>query len=289
MSSRSLAAARSRRAGENAPPVSGNRPGTSIGSHAAFAPQGAGYQQTPSNVRVGRGPSQPPPPPSPQQTQKSYQTGQNSQTPPSKPFSKLTIGQAIGLITIRLGQVEQWIIDTDESNENNEPTSSSAQPSIGISVISNIVNRIDTLEKSGSGSANNEELGTLTEEVSKLTQQLNKFTDEGNKHSLAISKHSEQLLRFERDLVETKDIMKTFMLRYDAFVTESSEKFLDFEAALTEVEKGLITTENELVEEINDEEINDEEDNITVQETGGPIESADLKSIVKLELANSAD
>ena len=39
MSSRSLAAARARRAGENAPPVSGNRPGTSIGSHAAFAPQ----------------------------------------------------------------------------------------------------------------------------------------------------------------------------------------------------------------------------------------------------------
>ena len=279
MSSRSLAAARSRRAGENAPPVSGNRPGTSIGSHAAFAPQGAGYQPAPSNVRVGRGP-QPP-----QQPPKSYQAGQNSQTPPSNPFSKLTIGQAIGLITIRLGQVEQWIIDTDESNENNEHTSSSTQPSIDISVISNIVNRIDTLEKTGGGSVNNEQLGTLTEEVSKLTQQLNKFTDEGNKHSLAISKHSEQLLRFERDLVETKDIMKTFMLRYDAFVNESSEKFLDFEAALTEVEKGLITTENELVEEINEED-----EKVTVQEEpSGPIESADLKSIVKLELANSAD
>ena len=39
MSSRSLAAARARRAGENAPPVSGNRPGTSIGSSAAFSQQ----------------------------------------------------------------------------------------------------------------------------------------------------------------------------------------------------------------------------------------------------------
>ena len=59
MSSRSLAAARSRRAGETAPPVSGNRPGTSIGSHAAFAPQG--YQQPQGqapNARTSRGPSQ---------------------------------------------------------------------------------------------------------------------------------------------------------------------------------------------------------------------------------------
>ena len=39
MSSRSLAAARSRRAGDNIPPVSGTRPGTSIGSQAAFVQQ----------------------------------------------------------------------------------------------------------------------------------------------------------------------------------------------------------------------------------------------------------
>jgi len=40
MSSRSLAAARSRRAGDNIPPpVSGNRPVTSIGSQAAFVQQ----------------------------------------------------------------------------------------------------------------------------------------------------------------------------------------------------------------------------------------------------------
>ena len=38
-SSRSIAAARSRRAGETQPPVSGGRPGTSIASHSAFVPQ----------------------------------------------------------------------------------------------------------------------------------------------------------------------------------------------------------------------------------------------------------
>ena len=52
MSSRSLAAARARRAGDAAPPVSGNRPGTSIGSSAAFS----NMPQPPTNVRVARAP-----------------------------------------------------------------------------------------------------------------------------------------------------------------------------------------------------------------------------------------
>ena len=73
MSSRSLAAARARRAGENAPPVSGNRPGTSIGSHAAFAPQQQtaptyNHNMQPNNVRAGRpGQQMPPQPPQPPQ------------------------------------------------------------------------------------------------------------------------------------------------------------------------------------------------------------------------------
>ena len=77
MSSRSLAAARARRAGDAAPPVSGNRPGTSVGSAAAFS----GMPQPPTNVRVARQPPQqfspqyPPPPPN-QYQQQQYQQQQ---------------------------------------------------------------------------------------------------------------------------------------------------------------------------------------------------------------------
>ena len=116
MSSRSLAAARSRRAGETAPPVSGNRPGTSIGSHAAFAPQG--YQQPQGqapNARTSRGP------PQQQSTQQnSYQNVKQSQQQSQNglPFTKLSISDAIGLITLRLGRVEQWVIETEHDNEN---------------------------------------------------------------------------------------------------------------------------------------------------------------------------
>ena len=59
MSSRSLAAARARRSGDAVPPVSGNRPVTSIGSQAAFTqqmPQNISYNMPPppNNVRTAK-------------------------------------------------------------------------------------------------------------------------------------------------------------------------------------------------------------------------------------------
>jgi len=281
MSSRSLAAARSRRAGESAPPVSGNRPGTSINSHAAFAQQGPGpgQGQPPSNVRVSRGPQS-------QTVQDVRQSQQQSQA--SLPFSKLSISDAIGLITLRLGRVERWVMETDHETESGEHhhSSESNLPNnskvIDISVLTNIINRLDSLEKMGGGSVGNESVSKLTEEVTKLTQQVTRIGDDGNKQMLAVSKHTEQLFKFERDLVETKDILKTFMLRYDAFVQESAEKFTDFETALTEVERGLHVT---------DESADNGTDIQTLsvgQETSSAIESADLQSMVKQEMANSA-
>jgi hypothetical protein len=275
MSSRSLAAARARRAGENAPPVSGNRPGTSINSHAAFAQQGPGQGQPPSNVRVSRGP----------QTQ-SYQDVRQSQqqTQASLPFSKLSISDAIGLITLRLGRVEQWVMETEHNTDDSQPHNSSESnlPNnskvIDISVLTNIINRLDSLEKMGGGSVGNESVSKLTEEVAKLTQQVTRIGDDGNKQMLAVSKHTEQLFKFERDLVETKDILKTFMIRYDAFVQESAEKFTDFETALTEVERGLQATGETA------DPAGTDIDSTLGQETS----SADLQSMVKQEMANSA-
>jgi hypothetical protein len=82
--------------------------------------------------------------------------------------------------------------------------------------------------------------------------------------------------------VETKDILKTFMLRYDAFVQESAEKFTDFETALTEVERSLQVTCDPGVS-------GTDIDSALGQETGSAIESADLKSMVKQEMANSSN
>jgi len=281
MSSRSLAAARAKRAGESAPPVSGTRPGTSIGSHAAFAPPAPpGYQQPPSNVRAGRGPpaNQPGKQPVQQMQQQQAQSASNG-----APFTKLSISDAIGLITLRLGKIEQWVYEAEHDGimngggpsfeGSNIPENSRV---IDLSVLTSIINRLDSLEKNAPGGATNEETANLSTEVAKLTEQVTRFSDEGTRHNLAIAKHAEQIFKFDRDLVETKDLLKTFMLKYDSFVSETNDRFGDFELALAEVEKG-VNASGEPTDEAASEE--------QVAEGVGEIESADLKSIVKRELA----
>jgi hypothetical protein len=284
MSSRSLAAARARRAGENAPPVSGNRPGTSIGSQAAFVQPG--YQPNmpppPPNVRVGRGQQQPPQNNAYQQVQQSQQ-----QTKNGLPFSKLSISDAIGLITLRLGRVEQWVIETEHENETNQMSSDSGNGPDNSRVLTSIINRLDSLEKNEPGTI------TSSEEISKLTEQLTRIGDEGVKHNLAIAKHTEQLFRFERELVETKDILKTFMIKYDLFASETNNRFTDFDYALADLEKIVQPTVETLEEknlsgeEVTGTSINDIDMNT---ENGGSenissIMSVDLKNIIKQELA----
>jgi hypothetical protein len=259
MSSRSLAAARSRRSGDNAPPVSGNRPVTSIGSHAAFAPQqqlppGYNHNMQPNNVRASKQP-----------TATYQQVKQSQQMKNGLPFAKLSISDAIGLITLRLGRVEQWVIETEHENENETNSYSNEIPEnskiIDNSVLASIIHRLDSVEKKEPKILDNDVLSQimnrlnviekretednsqniikLSEDVIKLTAQLTRIGDEGNKHTLAISKHTEQLFKFEREFVETKDILKTFMLKYDMFTLETNEKFMDFEVALSDLEKNI--------------------------------------------------
>jgi hypothetical protein len=226
-SSRSIAAARSRRAGESQPPVSGGRPGTSIGSHAAFAPQQQFQQMPPppNNVRVAKAPIQ-------QQTQQQVPTN-------GLPFSKLSISDAIGLITLRLGRIEQFVIDSENgeglssvSHGGNIPENSKI---IDNSVLISMINRLDSLEK---------------REPSTSTSSIN----------------NEQFAKLEKDLKETKDLLSHFLFKFELFTKETNEKFTDFENAFSEIEKGMAP---QLFEEINDTisaNIIEEAENAVVEE-----------------------
>lgn len=294
MSSRSLAAARARRSGENAPPISGNRPVTSIGSQAAFAQQ---MPQQPSNVRTARGfqqqqqqyGKQPP-----QQYQQFYEQPQQQTQPQNGlPFQKLSISDAIGLVTLRLGRVEQWIIDTDHENENK--TTYNGGESSGIpdnhkiidnSVLTSIINRLDSLEKNGNGNFSPEQISKLSEEVKTLSEQFKRMGEDVTKHTIELSKCSEQVFRFNRELTETKDILKSFMVKYDMFAQETTTNFTDYEQALSDLEKRLPVTENLPVE--NENENNMIGTNINdIDSENNTIMSVDLKNIIKQELANS--
>ena len=276
MSSRSLAAARARRAGEQAPPISGNRPITSINSQYAFSqqPQLQQQRQPYGNVRVAR----------PQPSSQKYQTikpqqQQNQQQPirtqqiqqqiPQQidiqqqqnlnglPFSKLSVSDAIGLITLRLGRVEQWVIETQHENEikeNNENIDSLPPGSkiVDNSVLTVIVNRLDNVEKKlgefsdtqntdncQNYAYNEEVILKINEEIQKIHDELDKINKLNANKNIELAKNNEAIFKFNRELTETKDLLKSFMMKYDIFVGEINEKFKDYEIALTDLENSL--------------------------------------------------
>ena len=236
-SSRSIAAARSRRAGESQPPVSGGRPVTSIASHSAFVQQ----QMPPppqNNVRVAK---------APMQQQQMPQQG-------ASPFTKLSISDAIGLVTLRLGRVEQFMIDFENGEiEGHHPNSGggSSIPEnskiVDNSVLTTIVNRLDALEKR-EGSAPN-----------------------GIASSIA---------SLEKDLKETKDLLSHFLFKYELFTKETGDKFSDFDVAISEIEKGL---EAHQFVDINEPVAVVEEQ--PVASPAPEINVLDLKSLIKQEFS----
>ena len=253
-SSRSIAAARSRRAGESQPPVSGGRPGTSIASHSAFVPQ---QMQPPSNnVRVAKAPI------NQKQSQQMQQMQQMQQPSNGMPFSKLSVSDAIGLITLRLGRVEQFVIDyengeiaTGSQSEANIPNNSKI---IDNSLLANIINRLDALEKK-----------------------------EPSINSSSVS--NEQISKIEKDLKETKDLLAHMLYKFELFSKETTDKFSDFEGAISEIEKNM---EAPQFTEINDTvsasiDISPEEVNVPSNALDLKNLAVDLKNLVKQELANS--
>ena len=240
-SSRSIAAARSRRAGESQPPVSGGRPGNSIASHSAFVQQ----QMPPppsNNVRIAKAPMQQ------QQQQQQVQGG--------LPFSKLSVSDAIGLITLRLGRIEQFVMESENDvlhskSKGNIPENSKI---VDNSVLTTIINRLDSLEKR-----------------------------EGSNAAVASS-----VANLEKELKETKDLLSHLLFKFELFSKETNEKFGDFEGAISEIEKNM---ESQQFVEINDTmsatlvaedtSVVAQDDNITLTS------SIDLKNLIKQEFSAS--
>jgi hypothetical protein len=272
-SSRSIAAARNRRAGDPPAQPQGQqqrRPNTSIGGNAAFAPQPA--LQRNNNIRG-------PPPPQQQQfqqqqfqqqqfqqqqfqqqqfqqqqfQQQQFQQQQQQQQSNQKKVvlgsqipssTKLSVSDAIGLITLRLGSVEQYIIDLQGQDKNNSDTPSN-MTMIDTSILTSIINRLDSLEKKESTSSN---------EVSKLKEEWNPIlVDHENKIT---------------DLLNT------------VFVTEEQGQEInnEFLENLENVNISDVYENDANIDNNNDANIDNNNDQNTI--------SYDLKNIVNQELAN---
>lgn len=105
------------------------------------------------------------------------------------PFSKLTVSDAVGLITLRLGKVEQHLIDMQNGDGNTNTsftTSDDTTKSLDNSVITTIVNRLDALEKKDIHTQS--VIKNIHDEIASIKKNLDKVSEMNSKmeHNMSV-------------------------------------------------------------------------------------------------------
>jgi hypothetical protein len=255
-SSRSIAAARQRRAGDQQQPMNNSRPVTSIASQGAFAQQQQQQQQmmnqnipiNSKNVRVAQN----------RNINSSSKIGgsvngnqSNQPKPQQEQTTKMSVSNAIGLITLRLGRLENIVNDVIEegglnTDNNNDNLDNSSIPSnmklVSDEVFENIINRMNLLE-------------------SKVIQ----FTNQNE--------------TFVKEIKNINSSILNLNSSFNSFVNETTEKFIDYENALAEMEKNF-ELDNNNIEYDEIYEVNDKLDNVN-DEVNKIVEETEVTEIVE--------
>jgi hypothetical protein len=280
---RSVQAAQRRRAGpsNNEPSIPGRTPQPSINSAQMFANQsksGSG-----PNIPVGRLAGQ--------QEAMNQKQGQASDKLSS--VSKMTIAQAITLITLRLGAVETKLLNMPESSSINISGETSVEPFLFQSVVS----RLETLEKrstSTSGTASTPELNLFKQQLETIKQAVVQ-----NKNSNANLIKENNLLKTQIDELKTQLLdMKVLLESLEKVTFENSQQILDLDLSMkttTDEYNGEFTEFNDQnIENLdglqndelqNDELQNDElEENLSYDNEQNEFIGTDLKKMIESEL-----
>lgn len=207
-SSRSIAAARNRRAPESSLQARAptKQPITSIQSQRAFVQPQSQHFSTPNNVASNK-----------------------------LPFSKLTVSDAVGLITLRLGKVEQYLIGLQNNDTNDTNGDNNNSGGIDNSIITTIINRLDALEKKEMNSQ--ETIKHISNEIDAI----------------------KQTMRLVDNTV--KNMAKNF-----------NNKFSDIDNAFTELEKCIDTNVSNKFGEMHETTVEDLQENIALTLIDKPLE-----------------
>lgn len=228
-SSRSIAAARQKRAGEQSSNTNNNsgRPVTSISSSSVFSQQPNRQQTSQGRQRTSQG-----------------QVPTQNTVQQQKQMTKISVPDAIGLITLRLGKLEKFIQDSIE--DGNLP-------------FMNNINSVNDCDTNNMKLVSHEVFENITNRLDNLEQKNNNTSNE-------------QVNKVVKDIKDLKDSINTLNMKLKSFMSESQEKFLDFENALVEIENNIEVSnnENELIidngDNLGDENIDDDTE-IIVSET----------------------
>lgn len=217
---RSVAAAQRRRVGQPETNQMRSGPNTSINSAQLFANQ----------AKPGNGPSIPIGKLSAQQAAAaSRQYESNSNIASVENFSKMTVPQAITLITLRLGKLETTVQNQSQTLSSsyglsNEVDSETGMSQIDSNLIQTIVSRLESLEKRSSASS-----GASGPELALLKQQVDTFKPlfTQNKSATASIVKENKELRSQIDILRQElDETKELVIALQNITMDNSQKLL---------------------------------------------------------------
>ena len=272
---RSVQAAQRRRAGPTSEPgIPGRGPQPSINSAQMFANQarpGSG-----PNIPTGRLAGQQAAMQQTAMQQQSYQHSQQEQKNDKlSSVSKMTIAQAITLITLRLGAVESKLLHAPDGIQS---VSMDGETNMDSGILQSMMSRLESLEKrssSTSGSVSTPELNLLKQQFESVKQAV--IQSKGSTTSLAKENVAlkTQMDNLRKELTETKELLTALQ----HLTMDNSKKILD-----------LSIGSNVEYEDTNDLNVTnlDELENSGFTNLQDDIIGVDLKQMIESELNTSS-
>lgn len=217
---RSVQAAQRRRAGpSNAEPgIPGRSPQPSINSAQMFANQ----------ARPGSGPNMPTGRLAGQQAAMQQQQMQQQMQPqPNKLSSvtKMTIPQAITLITLRLGVIESKLMNSEHSGDMSFDGESGIEPGF----LQSVMTRLEDLEKRPASTSSSPELNLLKQQMETIKQAV----VQSKNSTVALVKENTalktQVENMKKELSETKELV----MALQNLTMDNSQKILDLSMGTT--------------------------------------------------------
>ena len=272
---RSVQAAQRRRAGPQETSMPGRGPQPSINSAQMFANQSKSGQGP--NMPTGRLAGQQAAMQQKQMQQQSQQSQQSQQKPEGiSGVSKMTIAQAITLITLRLGAVETKIMSLEHESPSQGISFDGQENMVLIdsAVIQSITSRLESLEKrSTSGSSSGPEVTLLKQQFETVKQT---FVQTKGSNASIIKELKTQVDTLRNELIEAKELLSAL----NNFTMENSKKIME----ITSGDFEQLTEENidytTFVENANFSEIQDLQEDTVDDEFVG----ANLKKIIENQI-----
>jgi len=264
---RSVQAAQRRRAGpsNNEPAIPGRSPQPSINSAQMFANQarpGSG-----PNIPTGRIAGQQ----AAMQQKQMQQQIQPQQNDKLTSVSKMTIPQAITLITLRLGAVESKLMNSGNGNDINFDGEHGTGIDPGF--LQSILERLETVESRATTSTSSSELNLIKQQMETIKQTLVQTKNSTVSLLKEITALKTQIATMRTELCDTKELVATLQ----NITMENSQKVLD-------LSMGTMTC----IDELNDAEMShmgvDNFSDLQDDSEQNEIIGTDLKQLIENEL-----